>query len=186
MIAIISDLHDNEPNINKVLNYCKTNNITALICCGDVSTEETLTYLSQNFAGQIWLCTGNMEIFDSQNPPRYKNMKFLGRNGGSFAYKNKIIGICHEPYLINPLIKNHPDVDVVFYGHTHKPWEEVREINSKNNINQQKYSTQQNKDQIKTIKIINPGNVSNTRFSATFATYDPQTDEPRLHLLDEM
>ncbi|MFH1412588.1 MAG: YfcE family phosphodiesterase [bacterium] len=160
MIAIISDIHDNLANLKKALNFCKEKNITALICCGDVTNNETLKYLSENFNNQIYLTEGNMELYDELE--KYNNIKFFNRKGGIFEYDNKKIGICHEPYLINDLLKEKPDI--IFYGHTHEPWE---------------------KTEGKT-KIVNPGNISNTRHEPTFATYNPITNELQLHLLDQM
>ena len=41
LIAIISDIHDNIPNLKKVLDYCRENKVEKIICCGDLATLET-------------------------------------------------------------------------------------------------------------------------------------------------
>lgn len=179
MITIISDIHDNLVNLDKVLKYCKEKNITTLVCCGDVCNSDTLKYLAENFKGQIYLSAGNMELFDEDEPNEYKNIIYYYRNGGTFEYENKIIGVCHEPYRVDILIKqynqsikkqknnkkvNNKKIDIIFYGHTHQPWEQEQ-----NNI-----------------KIVNPGNVANSGHQPSFATYEVKTDKLKLYLLNEM
>lgn len=167
MLAIISDIHDNLPNLEKSLAFCKNNNITTLACCGDITNSETLEYLAKNFPHTIYLVLGNMELFEETELEQYPNIKSFGRVGGSFQYQGKLIGICHESFQIDKLAaKDQPDI--LFYGHSHIPWEETRIVDNKK------------------IQIINPGNVSNTRYQPTFATYNPITSELKLHLLDEM
>ena len=60
-IAIISDIHDNIPNLTKVLNYCRENKIEKIICCGDLASLETLDFLNDNFKGEIFFVFGNMD-----------------------------------------------------------------------------------------------------------------------------
>jgi len=186
MLAIISDIHDNLPNLKKALSYCKNNNITTLACCGDISDGETLEYLAKNFPHTIYVTLGNMEIFTDQDLKKYPNIISFGKEGGAFKYKNKNIGICHEPRKIDNLAKK-DNPDIIFYGHTHIPWEEKREVEIGDNKEK------------KIFHIVNPGNVSNTRHQPTFATYDPDNNNPKnnsennnsennlqLHLLNEM
>ena len=47
-IAIISDVHDNIPNLKKILNYCIENKIEKIICCGDLASLETLDFINDN------------------------------------------------------------------------------------------------------------------------------------------
>ncbi|MEK7653636.1 MAG: metallophosphoesterase family protein, partial [Patescibacteria group bacterium] len=60
-IAIISDSHDNIPNIEKFLGWAKENKIEMIIHCGDIASGETVKYLSENFKGKIHLVYGNMD-----------------------------------------------------------------------------------------------------------------------------
>ncbi|MFH0951512.1 MAG: YfcE family phosphodiesterase [bacterium] len=164
MLAIIADIHDNLANLDKVLKYCQKQKITTLACCGDITNSETLSYLAHTFSGKIYLCTGNMELFEDKELEQYDNIISFGREGGWFEYQKKAIGLVHEPYGIHNLIAKNPNLDIVFYGHTHQPWEDKKD----------------------NIQIVNPGNISNTRHQPTFATYDPKNNELKLHLLDEM
>ncbi|MEA3464329.1 MAG: YfcE family phosphodiesterase [Patescibacteria group bacterium] len=131
-IAIISDIHDNLVNLEKCLKWCRENDIKEMICCGDVTNSETLQFLATRFKDTIHLVKGNAETYDESEIKQYDNIRYYGKIG-KVKLNRKVIGICHEPYFINKMIKQ-DEYDIIFYGHTHKPWEEekngVRLINS--------------------------------------------------------
>jgi putative phosphoesterase len=60
-IAIISDIHNNQTNLKKVLDYCAEKEIKTIICCGDLASLETLDFLNDNFKGDIYFTFGNMD-----------------------------------------------------------------------------------------------------------------------------
>ncbi len=161
-IAIISDLHDNLVNLEKCLVWCQANNIQEIICCGDVTNTDTLSFLSSRFPSTIHLARGNMEIFYDEEVEQFSNIKYYGRAGGIFNIEDKKIGICHEPYLIDNLLSDNPDI--IFYGHTHKPW-----IEKKNNT-----------------KIVNPGTLAGMFQKATFAFWDTSKDKLELKILENL
>lgn len=159
-IAVISDIHDNLVNLEKCLNFCKKEKIKNLICCGDVANSDTLKFLSENFKGNIYLVRGNMEIYEEEEIEKYKNIKYLGRFG-RFELAGKIIGVCHEPWFIKKVLEQ-GDCDIIFYGHTHKPFEYIRG---------------------KT-KIINSGTLGGVFTKATFAVYNTESEETELKILE--
>ena len=161
-IAIISDIHDNIPNLKKCLVYCAINNIEKIFCCGDVTNSDTLEFLANNFQKEIYLVKGNMEIFEDEEPKKYKNIIYSGRIA-RFELEEKKIGLCHEPFLLDYVLKK-GKCDMIFYGHTHKPW-----IEKKNNF-----------------LFINPGTLGGVFQKATFAVWDLKKQEPELKLLDEI
>ena len=79
-IAIISDVHDNIPNLKKVLDYCAQNSVEKMICCGDLASLETLNYLNNNFAGEIFFVFGNMDNGYLKNYPFANNQYKLIKN----------------------------------------------------------------------------------------------------------
>lgn len=161
-IQIISDIHDNLVNLEKCLNFGQQNNCEAIICCGDVSNNETLDYLNQNTYAQIHLVRGNMEIFSDSEVGDYKKIKYYGYVGRiSAAGKN--IGFCHEPFRIDDVLKL-GECDIIFHGHTHKPWQE-----EKNRC-----------------QIVNPGNVAGMLHKATFAIWNAENNQLSLHIIDEL
>jgi uncharacterized protein len=181
-IVIISDIHDNLANLQKCLVWCAKNKIEKIICCGDITNSETLRYLAENFFGEIFLVAGNAELYDADETVRFKNLIYGGEKAiweiGSFR-----VGVCHEPFLINqisapllakegsgegfsPLLTKEGlgEVDIIFYGHTHKPWIEKRG----------------------TVQIVNPGTLGGVFSRATFAFWETDSGRLELKLLSEI
>ena len=156
---VISDIHDNLVNLEKCLNWGRGQDIVNTICCGDVANAETLAYLAENFKA-IYLVRGNLEIYDESEIKKYKNINYLGRFG-VFAVDNKIIGLCHEPWYIESVLKIKP-CQIVFYGHTHEPWIE------------EKYG----------IITANPGTLGGVFSKASFAVYDSGSGRLELKILE--
>ena len=149
-IAIISDIHDNLVNLKKCLGWCSANGVEQLVCCGDVANSETLQYLSEKFSGPIHLVKGNMEIFTDGEAEEFKNIIFYGKLA-RFELADKKIGACHEPFLIVKVLEL-GKCDIVFYGHTHKPWESMENG----------------------ARAINPGTLGGVFQKATFAVWDTE------------
>ncbi|MFA4941111.1 MAG: YfcE family phosphodiesterase [Patescibacteria group bacterium] len=162
LVAIISDVHDNLPNLKKCLGWCEKNKIDRLICCGDLANAETLFYLAENFKKPIYLVSGNADSYSEKETKKFKNINYFGEIG-EFKLEGKNIGICHWPYLIDKLLEN-KDCEIIFYGHTHKPW--LAE-----------------KDEIKKI---NPGEMSGMWSISTFAVWDTENNNLELKLLEKL
>ncbi len=167
-IAIISDVHNNTTNLQKVLVYCKQNEIKTIICCGDLASMETLDYLNDNFSGEIYYCFGNMD--DDQ----IKNYNFEAKYKNTWIYKNygeadfgspasKIVAFVHYPDTARKLAAS-GKYNFVFYGHTHKPWEEIN-----NNC-----------------KVLNPGNVAGEIYPPTFAVWKTENDKFELIRMNDL
>jgi predicted phosphodiesterase len=103
-----------------------------------------------------------MEIFDEAEINNYDNLKYYGRVG-RFEIAGKQVGLCHEPYLIDKVLKL-GKCHIIFYGHTHKAW-----IDDKEQV----------------IKV-NPGTLGGMLARASFATWHTATNEIKLRVLDEL
>jgi uncharacterized protein len=178
-IAVISDIHDNLVNLEKCLVWCEENGVEKIVCCGDVANGETLQFLSENFTGEIFLVRGNLEIYEEEEIKPFKNYIYGGRTA-VWEIGGKKIGVCHEPFLIKELFAKIKSplsrgvdaprgrgvlidkIDVIFYGHTHKPWIE---------------------DRGGTL-LVNPGTLGGVFSRATFAFYDTAKSAPELKILD--
>ena len=161
-IAIIADIHDNSANLKKFLDWASENDIEAVVCCGDVTNVETISALSSGFDGNIYLVRGNMEIFEDEELAGFSNID----HGGRVAVWNiggKKIGACHEPFLIDKVWEQETP-DMVFYGHTHKPWE----------------------DKQNGAKVVNPGTLGGVFSEATFAVYDTESGELELKMVNRL
>ena len=166
-IVIVSDIHDNLVNLDKCLSWCKKQNIESIICCGDIANSETLEKFSAGFSGKIYLVKGNMEIYDEDELKRHKNIKYFGQIGNFTLNKIKI-GACHEPFLIDKVIES-GDKDIIFYGHTHKPWIDQRQTRGGRKI-----------------KVVNPGTLGGVFQKATFAFWDINNQQLELKILEKL
>lgn len=163
-IAIISDVHDNIPNLKKVLDYCSENEIEKIICCGDLASLETLDFLNENFYRENYFVFGNMDNDYLKDYPfennEYKKTKIF-EDFGEAEFENKKIAFVHFPEKARELC-NTGKYKFVFYGHTHKPWEET----------------------ITDCKMLNPGNVAGQFYLATFAVWNTENDKFELIRID--
>lgn len=186
-IAIISDVHNNETNLKKVLDHCKKNKIKKIICCGDLASEETLDFMADNFSppagGEIFYTFGNMDEGHFSNLAMkqynnsekdftaYKNVKIF-RKYGEITIENKTIAFVHFPDKAKKLAEG-GNYDFVFYGHTHKPWTETVEARRKQHVFN--------------CILLNPGNVAGEIYLPTFAiweTRDGKFELIRVHDLE--
>ncbi len=165
-IAIISDSHDNIPNLKKVLSYCTLNKIEGIICCGDLASLETLDFLNDNFQGEIFFTFGNMDNDFLKNYPfennQYKKTKIF-KNFGEAEFEGKSIAFIHFPKEAEELCQTEK-YNFVFYGHTHKPFEET----------------------VNDCKMLNPGNVANQFYPPTFAVWETEEDKFSLIRINDL
>lgn len=173
-IAIISDTHDNIPNLEKFLNWAKDNKIEAIIHCGDLCAPAFLTkVLAPNFSGQIHLIYGNVGDREklTAEVKDFPNVKFYG-DFGEIELDNKKIAFVHQPEEAKKMAET-GKYDLVFYGHNHKPWIQKMRIEADHN-------------QRKSALLVNPGNLAGMFYKATFAIYDTETDKLELKILETL
>ena len=163
LFSIIADVHDNLVTLEKCLTWSKANQVEAIICCGDLANSETLDFLATNFKGRIYLIMGNCDNYDELLVLGYPNIKYFDRKGGKFEIDGQLVGFCHEPYHIKHLF-HLAKFNLIFYGHTHKPWE-----------------TTENG-----VRLINPGTLGGVFQKATFALWDSKVDSLQLKILEEL
>ena len=164
-IVIISDTHDNVPNMEKALKWMKENQIEQIIHCGDLCAPALLKFtLAPNFTGPIHLVFGNVEDRDLTSKLA-KELNHVTHYGdvGEIELGNKKIAFTHFPDKGKELSET-GKYDLVFYGHNHKPWEET----------------------INRTKLINPGTLAGMFNKATFAVYNTVTDELELKILEQL
>jgi len=164
LIAIISDIHDNIPNLKKCLKWIRDNKMEKIICCGDITNLETVNILAKGFSGEIFIAEGNCRLYEEGDINHLHNINYCGEIGIREEGGLKI-GFCHEKRKIIKMMKiSHYNLDFIFFGHSHKPWIEKRD---------------------KTI-IANPGNIAGIFNSATFAVLDTKNKKLDLKILTEL
>ena len=162
-IAIISDIHDNLANLEIFFEIISKENIEKIICCGDVCNQETLEILAKKFNSSIIIVFGNAEVYSPEDLKKYSNITDLGRFG-YIQINNFKVGVCHEPGFIRNLFQEKPDLNFIFYGHTHKPW-----MSMKNKAT-----------------LINPGTLGGVFQKPSFAIWDDETGKIKLKLLHDI
>ena len=158
-IAIISDVHNNEINLGKVLRYCSEHKVEQLICCGDLASREILEKINDEFSGTNYYTAGNAdydELRDLFPLARYRN-SFLYENFGEAEIDGKIVAFVHFPDQARKLAKSGM-YHFVFYGHTHKPWIEKTGA----------------------CTMLNPGNVTGDFYPPTFAVWNTENNDFKL------
>jgi len=108
------------------------------------------------------LVRGNMELFEDSDLEKLENIHYGGRVA-IWKIGDLDIGVCHEPYLIDK-VREKGSPDIIFYGHTHKPWEETRQG----------------------VRLVNPGTLGGVFSKSTFATYNLETGELELIFVDNI
>jgi len=164
-IAIISDTHDNLATLDKFLTYTGQNPLGIVIHCGDIASGDTLQYLAKRFDGKIWAVLGNMDYCDSviAAAKNFPEKVILFENFGQLKLGGLNIGFCHHKEMALSRAQGN-SFDFVFYGHTHKPWQET--VNS--------------------CQLVNPGNLAGMMYQATFALLDSKTKKLELKIIDRL
>lgn len=164
-IAIISDTHDNLATLDKFLAYIAKNPVGAIIHCGDIAEGETLARLAKNFPGPILAVFGNMDYRQSVEAAaqKFSGQIQLFKDFGHAEIGGLKIGFCHFPETAKQACGNN-QFDFVFYGHTHKPWQE--EVNR--------------------CQLANPGTLAGMFYQATFAILDAGTKKLELKIVSRL
>jgi len=149
--AIISDTHDNMSNLKKAISWIQKENIQLILHCGDITSIETLNNAKKLFGERIEFVKGNGD-FDLDLPEK-KEIKI----------DKKKIAFTHFPQIAKKLAES-GKFDLVFYGHTHKPWQE----------------------KIGDCRMINPGELAGQIFKPTFAIYNTDQDFLELKILENL
>lgn len=165
-IAIISDTHDNLANLKKAIFFIKKERVKLLIHCGDIFKPETIKEGLKDFKGKIYIIFSPADADFSGIPENsfnsFPQLKIY-EEFGEIKKGGKRIAFCHFPEIAEKLAAT-KKYDIVFYGHTHKPWEE----------------------KIRKTRLVNPGNLAGLFFKPTFAIYDTKTNKLELKILEKL
>jgi len=152
-IIVISDIHDNWANLDRFMIQAREmEDIKTVICCGDVCAPSTLKKLGEGLSDKkIYVVWGNVDgdhKMNEQKANEVGNIEIMGEIGELELDKRKI-AFTHYLDKAKELAKT-GKYDVIFYGHTHKPWEE----------------------KIGKTILLNPGELTYFFYTPTYAIYD--------------
>jgi putative phosphoesterase len=159
-IAIIADTHGNLANIKKIIDWLKKEKITFIIHCGDVNGPSTLKDGFSEFSGEMLLVLGNADFGWKEDYDILPNAKVFEKYG-EIVLDGKKIAFAHYLEPARDLAKS-GKYNLVFYGHTHRPWEK----------------------KIGECRLVNPGEAAGQYQKPTFAVYDTQTNNLELKILE--
>lgn len=175
-LAIVSDTHGNVANFRKVIDWLDKENIQTILHTGDIGNPESLKESLVDFKGEFFGVFGNMDknfkilIEEYNKIPRVK----INEDVLDIEIDKKRIAITHYPDEAKKLAQS-GKYDLVFYGHTHRPWDEkvlVRpELGSEGGGE---------------CHMINPGELAGQFYKPTFAVYDTTTGELELKILEKI
>ena len=164
-IAIVSDTHGNVANFRKVVDWLAKEKIQTILHCGDIGDPESLKESLGNFKGEFFGVFGNMDkdfriLIDEYN--KISKVK-IEENILETKIDKKKIAITHYPDAAKKLAYSQK-FNLVFYGHTHRAWEE----------------------EIGGCRFINPGELAGQFYKPTFAVYNTKTDNLELKILEKI
>lgn len=161
--AIVSDTHGNIANFKKIAGWLNKEKIETILHCGDIGSPETLRESLANYQGEFFGVFGNMDADYKIDIGEYKKIPKVQIMENIFEKEidGKKISFVHYPEIAKKLAES-GKYDLIFYGHTHKPWEE----------------------KIGNCRLINPGETAGQRFKPTFAVYDTKTEKLELKILE--
>lgn len=160
-IAIVSDTHNNWANFKKAIEWIKKENIQLILHCGDICSQETIDDAKKLFGNEIKFVKGNAD-YDMPDLPDFMELDVEGASAEASAARRKI-AFTHFPVEAKKMAQS-KKYDVVFYGHTHRPWDE----------------------KVGACHMINPGELAGQFYKPTFAVYDTATEKLELKILEKL
>jgi len=163
--AVVSDSHDNLPNIEKFIGWANQNQIQIIIHCGDLAAPSIIKKeFGPKFFGKFYFVHGNVadRELNEKFAKEFPHITCAG-DEGEVEIGGLKIAFCHYPDQAERLAETQK-YDLVFYGHDHQPWEKT----------------------IGRTRLLNPGTLAGMFNKATFAAYDPQTKKAELILLEKI
>lgn len=158
-LAVLSDIHDNQVRLEEALKICAKNKIEACICCGDVGNLATAQMIFDSFRN-VYFALGNADFGLRDKTGLFPENVIFSENILEVELDSLRIAVVHHDYKTRALAES-GEYDLIFYGHSHTPWE--KKIG-------------------KTI-ILNPGEIAGQYGQASFAVFDTESKTAALKLL---
>ncbi|HCC59900.1 MAG: hypothetical protein A2402_00725 [Candidatus Staskawiczbacteria bacterium RIFOXYC1_FULL_37_43] len=186
--AIISDTHGNVANFKKVVDWLNKENIQLILHCGDIGNPESLKESLADFKGEFFGVFGNMDKDFKILLEEYNKIPGVEINEDVFEKEidKKRIAFTHFPDMAKKLAQS-GKFDVVFYGHTHRPW--LARIATRSVASGEEkilVHPKPNGEGGSECRMINPGELAGQFHKPTFAIYDTETDNLELKILEKL
>ncbi|HJM83285.1 MAG TPA: metallophosphoesterase [Nitrospinota bacterium] len=118
-LGVISDTHDNVPCIERSVEIFNSNNVNAVLHCGDfVAPFALLPFI--RLRHPLYAVFGNNDCDKLGLQKLFEHQNWVLRERPSFfAFNGKSIAMLHEPENLVKITES-GQYDLVVYGHTHK------------------------------------------------------------------
>lgn len=117
LIGVISDTHENMPNITKAVKIFNDNKVEAVFHCGDWISPITKDYFEE-LECPLFGVFGNNDGDKNYLLKRYAGIAEIYKSPHKFQFNNLNILVMHEPDFLKEFIKSR-EFDIILYGHTH-------------------------------------------------------------------
>lgn len=164
-IAVVSDTHGNVANFKKSIDWINKEGIQIILHCGDIGSPESLKESLENFKQKFFGVFGNMDKSFKILVGEYNKIPNTEIKESIFKTEidGKKIAFTHFPNTAKKLAQS-GKFDIVFYGHTHRAWDE----------------------KVGNTHMINPGELAGQFYKPTFAVYDTATGNLELKILETL
>ena len=120
LIGVVSDTHNNQKNIDKIITIFNQEKVDFVIHTGDIASSKALEQFSKLNCKLIGVYGNNdrEEIGLNEVAKRY-NFNFQ-EPPYSITIQERSIVIFHEPDQIDCYLEKNKDIDIILHGHTHR------------------------------------------------------------------
>ena len=125
LIGVVSDTHNNQKNIGKIISLFNKENISLVIHTGDITNSDSLDRFSELNADLIGVYGNNDRNEEGLNDIAVQNNFQFQEPPSLITLCDKNIAIFHEPDVISNFLSENKDIDIVIHGHTHRYRHEV-------------------------------------------------------------
>ena len=125
-IGVVSDTHNNQKNIEIIINLFNDEKVTLVIHTGDIANAKSLEQFSKLNSELIGVYGNNDRNESGIEEVALKNNFLFQEPPRKLSLCNREIAIFHEPEKIEQFLLENKKTNVVLYGHTHRYENDIR------------------------------------------------------------
>ena len=120
ILGVVSDTHNHISNVECIIDIFNTKNVDKVIHTGDITQAKTLSRFARLNCPLLGVY-GNNDLEEKGLAETARKNKFNFQSPPfSLKIEKRKIVIFHEPDAIDSFVKEHPSIDLIIHGHTHR------------------------------------------------------------------
>ena len=120
ILGVVSDTHNHTSNVERIIDIFNTKNVDKVIHTGDITQAKTLSRFARLNCPLLGVY-GNNDLEEKGLAETARKNKFNFQSPPfSLKIEERKIVIFHEPDAIDSFVKEHPSIDLIIHGHTHR------------------------------------------------------------------